>query len=223
MCGWLSAAHWYILGNHNVGKLLFREAYTYIHISKISPTIKKISFLYGWKPVPILWFKACFVWRVVSATLHVCPHIGIWVSRDWLYMGEEGKRSAGVVESRNLCEIPRVSACFWMQVCEGDHPARDVHPNMLSSLRCLRSLSPITCVRKKLVFTSDLTLSITAQRYFLITRCTFYSVLISQEVWAVTLLLIRVLFCSRFLFEKLQVSSCKQLSGFFIVQYNPVA
>lgn len=44
---------------------------------------------------------------------------------------------------------------------------------------------------------------------------------ISQEVWAVTLLFTITVFAQDFSFGTLQVSSCKQHSGCFIVQYNP--
>lgn len=37
---------------------------------------------------------------------YVFPHIQIWVSRTRVYVGE------GVVELKNLCEIPQVSVCF---------------------------------------------------------------------------------------------------------------
>lgn len=45
----------------------------------------------------------------------------------------------------------------------------------------------------------------------------------SVEVWVVRLLLRLAMFAQDFSFETVQISSCKQHSGFFIVQHSPIA
>lgn len=148
-------------------------------------------------------------------------------------MGKEGKkRSVDVVEPRNVCEIPRVPVCFWTQVREGDHPSETSRPNMLSSLPCFIGF-PSSHMQEQEHKKQILMPHLQARSCF--SRLIWCGplqknkkhhttiLLISLEVWAVTLLQITAVFAQDFSFETLQVRSCKQHSGSFIVQYKPVA
>lgn len=115
------------------------------------------------------------------------------------------KRWLGVVEPGSLCEIPRVS---WTQVCEGDHPNKILVQTRLK-------FSILIHVRRR---TRKQRLEIW---FNLVSTVTTIMLLILQEVEVVIVFLIKAMFTQDCTLKTLQVGSCQQRYGSFIVQYSP--